>query len=77
MKHAYSGKRRHVRFPVAEGTKVELDKNGKTVLATTVYMSVSGILLHFEELVQLSVGNRVTCDFNVTNEVKNPLPYWG
>jgi hypothetical protein len=77
MKHAYSEKRRHMRFLVAAGTKVELNKNGKTVRATTVNMSVSGVLLHFVEQVQLSVGDRVTCDFNVTNEVEKPLPYWG
>ena len=77
MKPTYPEKRRHLRFQVTAGTKVELSKNGKTVRATTIDMSASGVLLHFEEPVQLSVGDRVTCDFNVTNEVEKPLPYWG
>jgi len=68
---------RELRFLIEAGATVEVSKNGQTICATTVNMSSSGVLLHFEEPVQLEVGDQVTCEFRVEHEADKPLPYWG
>jgi hypothetical protein len=70
-------KQRELRFLIEAGATVEVGKNGQTIHATTVNMSAGGVLLHFEEPVQLEVGDQVTCEFRVEHEADKPLPYWG
>jgi hypothetical protein len=70
-------KQRELRFLIEAGATVEVSKNGQTIHATTVNMSAGGVLLHFEEPVQLEVGDQVTCEFRVEHEADKPLPYWG
>ncbi len=77
MEPDYPLKRRELRFLVEAGATVEVSKNGQTVHAKTVNMSPSGVLLNFEEPVQLAVGDQVICEFKVAHEADSPLPYWG
>jgi len=77
MQPDYSDRRREPRFPIEAGATVEVSKNGEVVSATTVNISGSGVLLQFEEPVQLAVGDQVVCEFKVSYETDKPLPYWG
>jgi hypothetical protein len=77
MEPEYSTKRTEVRFLIEAGATVKASKYGQTIRATTVNMSAGGVLLHFEEPVQLAVGDQVTCEFRVAHEAGSPLPYWG
>jgi hypothetical protein len=70
-------KRKELRYVLAAGATVVRDKDGHTFHAETENMSGAGILLHFEEPVQFSVGDEVTCVFTVTHPVDKALPYWG
>jgi len=70
-------KQRELRFLIEAGATVEVSKNGQTIHATTVNMSAGGVLLHFEQPVQLEVGDQVICEFRVEHEADKPLPYWG
>jgi len=45
-----------------------VNKSGLITRATTVNMSGSGVLLHFEEAVQLALGDQVTCEFQVSHD---------
>lgn len=77
MDKEQSDKRREVRYLIEAGATVELNKNGQIAHATTLNVSGSGTLLRFDEPVQLAVGDEVTCDFKVSYEANQPLPYWG
>jgi hypothetical protein len=77
MEAEKSEKRKEVRYMVEAGATVELNRNGKIACATTLNMSGSGVLLRFDEPVQLAVGDEVICDFKVSHEAERPLPYWG
>jgi len=55
MEPDHSKKRTEVRFLIEAGATVEVTKNGQTIRATTVNMSAGGVLLHFEEPVELEV----------------------
>jgi hypothetical protein len=55
MEPEYSTKRTEVRFLIEAGATVKASKYGQTIRATTVNMSAGGVLLHFEEPVQLAV----------------------
>jgi hypothetical protein len=72
-----SERRREERFPIKTGATVTVNKDGRTVSATTVDISGCGVLLQFEEPVILAVGDHVVCDFAVSHETDKPLPYWG
>ena len=72
-----SDRRREDRFPIKAGAAVAVNNNGRTVSATTLDISGCGVLLQFEEPVQLAVGDKVVCDFDVSYEADKPLPYWG
>jgi hypothetical protein len=71
------GKRREPRFLIEAGATVELCKSGHTIRATTANMSGCGVLVDFEEPVQLAVGDQVICEFMVVHDADKPLPYWG
>jgi len=73
----HSPKRREPRFVIEAGATVEVCKNGQTMRATTANMSGGGVLLNFEEPVQLEVGDHVICEFRVLHDADKPLPYWG
>ena len=77
MEPDYSQRRREVRFVVEAGASVEICKNGQTLRAKTVNMSGNGVLLNFEEPVQLTVGDAVACEFQVAHEADKLLPFWG
>jgi hypothetical protein len=77
MEPDHSGKRRELRFLIEAGARVEVCKSGQTLRATTANMSGGGVLLDFEEPVQLAVGDRVICEFMVLHDADKPLPYWG
>jgi hypothetical protein len=73
----YSETRKELRFLVEAGATVEVCKSGEILHATTANMSGGGVLLDFEEPVQLAVGDRVICEFMVVHDADKPLPYWG
>lgn len=77
MEPDHPQKRKEPRFLIEAGATVEVGKNGRTIRATTVNMSPSGVLLNFEEPAQLAVGDHVICEFKVAHEPDSPLPYWG
>lgn len=75
-------RRRELRYALAAGATVVRatvvrDKNGHMYHAKTENMSGAGVVLHFEEPIQFSVGDEVTCDFKVAHSVDKPLPYRG
>ena len=72
-----SNKRKELRFLIEAGASVEVCKNGQTIRAATVNMSGCGVLLNFEEPVQLAAGDKVICEFMVVHDADKPLPYWG
>jgi PilZ domain len=69
--------RKEIRFAMEIGAAVEVIDSGRSVRATTVNVSGSGVLLEFEESVQFLVGDLVFCDFNIAQPAENPLPCWG
>ena len=69
--------RRELRFLIEAGATVEVCKNGRTIRAITANMSGGGVLLDFDEPVQLAVGDQVICEFRVVHDADKPLPYWG
>src|ERR1035437_6445018 len=77
MEPDQSQKRREPRFPIEAGATVEVSNSGQIARATTVDISGCGVLLHFEEPVQLAVGDQVICEFEVLHDADKPLPYWG
>ena len=77
MEPGCSGRRREPRFLIEAGATVELCKSGQTIRAITANMSGCGVLVDFEEPVQLAVGDRVICEFMVVHDADKPLPYWG
>jgi hypothetical protein len=77
MEPDHSKKRTEVRFLIEAGATIEVTKNGQTIRATTVNMSAGGVLLHFEEPVELEVGDQVICEFRVSHEADESLPNWG
>ena len=56
MEPDHSGNRRELRFLIEAGAGVEVCKTGQTLRATTANMSGGGVLLDFEEPVQLAVA---------------------
>jgi hypothetical protein len=70
-------KEREPRFPIEAATSVETCKNNQTSSATTMNMSGSGVLLHFEGPIQLAVGDHVSCEFKISHDADKSLPYWG
>ncbi|HYW40713.1 MAG TPA: hypothetical protein VE957_21610 [Terriglobales bacterium] len=77
MEPEYSIIKNRSAFPIEAGATVKASKNSQTIHATTVNMSAGDVLLHFEEPVQLAVGDQVACEFRVAHEAGSPLPYWG
>ena len=77
MESEHPEKRREPRYPIQAGASVTVNKSGLITRATTVNKSGSGVLLHFEEAVQLALGDQVTCEFQVSHDADKPLPYWG
>jgi hypothetical protein len=73
----YKNQQRELRFLIEAGATVDVIKNGQTIRATTVNMSGCGVLPHFEEPVQLAVGDQVIAEFKIANEADKSLPYWG
>jgi hypothetical protein len=69
--------RKETRFPVEAGATVEVRNNGRIVRATTVNGSGCGVLLEFEESVQLAISDQVSCDFSIADSAEKPLPCWG
>ena len=65
-----------VRFLIEAGATVEVCKSKQTFRATTANMSGSGVLLRFEEPVQLAVGDHVNCEFKILHDADESLPYW-
>jgi hypothetical protein len=74
-KHVYVD--REERLPIEAKATVEHGAPRHSFHAKSVNMSSGGVLLHFDEPVELAVGDQVTCDFVVEHEPNRPLPYWG
>jgi len=68
---------REDRIPVEAEATVEFGGPGHSSHAKTINMTSAGVLLHFDEPVELAVGDLVTCDFVVEHKPEVPLPYWG
>lgn len=69
-------KQRELRFLIDAGATVDVIKNGQTIRATTVNMSGSGVLLHFNQPVSLVVGDQVIGEFKIEGGADDSLPYW-
>ena len=67
-------KRKDARFDLQVGAGVSFQKNGRAFRATTVNASASGVLLEFEDLPELRVGDSVYCDFGPVDQ--HMLPSW-
>jgi hypothetical protein len=74
-KHLYI--EREERIPIEADTTVEFGEPIHSSHAKSVNMTSGGVLLHFDEPVELAVGDTVTCDFVVEHKQNQPLPYWG
>ena len=72
-----SNKRKEPRYLILAGARVEVCKSGQTLRATTANMSGCGVLVDFEEPVQVAAGDEVICEFMVVHDADKPLPYWG
>jgi hypothetical protein len=77
MQPEYPNRRREIRFMVEAGATVEIGRTRSTLHAKTVNMSGSGVLLQFEDPVELEVGDEVICEFQAFHDDDKPLPYWG
>ena len=78
LEQAPKNRRREARYKIEAGATVVIEKNGRSMRSTTVNMSESGVLLHFEEEpVHVRLGDDVNCDFAVLPEGDHPLPYCG
>jgi hypothetical protein len=67
-------KRKEARFDLQVGAGVAFKKNGRTFRATTVNASGGGVLLKFEDLPELRIGDSVYCDFGPVD--RHLLPSW-
>ncbi len=67
---------RELRFLIEAGASVEVTKNGRKMRASTVNMSGSGVLLNFQEQVDLAVGDQVMGEFRIAGRGDDSLPYW-
>ena len=54
-----------------------MKSKGEYLAATTIDMSGCGALVQFDEPAPFAVGDRVTCEFKIPQEIDLPLPYWG
>ncbi|MGA2116555.1 MAG: PilZ domain-containing protein [Bryobacteraceae bacterium] len=71
-----SDKRREPRIAIEGGTSVEVFKNGQIIHAATVNMSGCGVLLQLQSPQGLTLGDQVTCEFDISPDPEKPLPCW-
>lgn len=76
MKNSTEDRRRAPRYPIEARVTVRRS-TGETVLATSVNVSSSGILLHVEEPSRFEVGEEVSVELDLPSDHDQPLPVWG
>jgi len=72
-----SDRRREPRFPIHAEATLSLATERQTVPATTGNLSGSGVYLRLLAPFPLSVGDEVTCEFQVRHGSEDALPCWG
>jgi hypothetical protein len=69
--------KREDRIAIEADATVEFGETGQSSAAKSINMTSAGVLLRFDEPVELAAGDRVTCDFLFEHGPDLPLPYWG
>jgi hypothetical protein len=68
--------RKEIRFQIKAVAAVKVAKSGQVFRTKTSDISGCGVLVHFEEPVQLMVGDEVSCECNLPETSDDSLPFW-
>jgi len=69
-------RRRGKRIRVATGAVIKVGKDGRIVRTTTVNLGGSGALLRPEEPIQLAVGDELSCECRLPEELGGVVLIW-
>jgi hypothetical protein len=70
-------KRKGPRVRIEVGVRVEIHRHNQVASARTVNVGDSGVLVEFDQPLDISCGDRVTCEFSIPYTEHLALPYCG
>lgn len=73
----FTEKRREPRFQIEANARIKISVGDRSATGHTVNVSGSGALVELSAPLELNVGDRLVCEFDVPADPDKPLSNWG